>query len=62
MLARYFIERFCRDLNKKPLTLSPSADRGAAARIRGPATCASCRTASSARSSSPKATRFTPGT
>ena len=25
MLARYFIERFCRDLNKKPLTLAPSA-------------------------------------
>ena len=25
MLARHFIERFCRDLNKKPLTLAPSA-------------------------------------
>jgi DNA-binding NtrC family response regulator len=25
MLAKYFIERFCRDLNKKPLILSPSA-------------------------------------
>jgi len=25
MLARYFIERFCRDLNKKPLALAPSA-------------------------------------
>jgi transcriptional regulator with GAF, ATPase, and Fis domain len=25
MLARYFIERFCRDLNKKPLVLAPSA-------------------------------------
>jgi DNA-binding NtrC family response regulator len=25
MLARYFIERFCRDLNKKPLMLSPGA-------------------------------------
>jgi len=25
LLARYFIERFCRDLNKKPLTLAPSA-------------------------------------
>jgi DNA-binding NtrC family response regulator len=25
MLAKYFIERFCRDLNKKPLTLAPSA-------------------------------------
>jgi DNA-binding NtrC family response regulator len=25
MLARYFIERFCRDLNKKPLMLAPSA-------------------------------------
>jgi DNA-binding NtrC family response regulator len=27
MLARYFIERFCRDLNKKPLALSPSAEQ-----------------------------------
>jgi DNA-binding NtrC family response regulator len=25
-LARYFIDRFCRDLNKKSLTLSPSAE------------------------------------
>ena len=25
-LARYFIERFCRDLNKKPLVLSPAAE------------------------------------
>ena len=25
MLARYFIERFCRDLNKKPLAFAPSA-------------------------------------
>src|SRR5260221_9265204 len=25
MLARHFIERFCRDLNKKPLSLAPSA-------------------------------------
>ena len=25
MLASYFIERFCRDLNKKPLVLAPSA-------------------------------------
>jgi DNA-binding NtrC family response regulator len=25
MLAKYFIERFCRDLNKKPLALAPSA-------------------------------------
>jgi DNA-binding NtrC family response regulator len=25
-LARYFIERFCRDLKKKPLALSPSAE------------------------------------
>ena len=26
-LARYFIERFCRDLNKKPLALSPAAEQ-----------------------------------
>ena len=25
-LARYFIDRFCRDLNKKPLVLSPAAE------------------------------------
>ncbi len=25
MLARYFIEKFCRDLNKKPLSFAPSA-------------------------------------
>jgi len=25
MLARYFVERFCRDQNKRPLTLTPSA-------------------------------------
>jgi len=25
MLSKYFIERFCRDLNKKPLSLAPSA-------------------------------------
>jgi DNA-binding NtrC family response regulator len=26
MLARYFIDKFCRDLNKKPLALAPSAE------------------------------------
>jgi transcriptional regulator with GAF, ATPase, and Fis domain len=26
-LARYFIDRFCRDLNKRPLTLSPGAEQ-----------------------------------
>ncbi len=26
MLARYFMEKFCRDLNKKPLALSPAAE------------------------------------
>ena len=26
-LARYFIERFCRDLNKRPLALSPAAEQ-----------------------------------
>jgi DNA-binding NtrC family response regulator len=25
-LARYFIDKFCRDLNKKPLALSPAAE------------------------------------
>ena len=49
LLARYFVERFCRDMKKRPLALSP---RRAGARCRptaGRATCASCRTASSAR-------------
>jgi DNA-binding NtrC family response regulator len=27
MLARYFIDRFCRDLNKRPLALAPSAEQ-----------------------------------
>jgi DNA-binding NtrC family response regulator len=27
LLSRYFIDRFCRDLNKKPLTLAPSAEQ-----------------------------------
>jgi two-component system, NtrC family, response regulator AtoC len=27
LLARHFIERYCRDLNKKPLTLAPSAEQ-----------------------------------
>ena len=49
VLARYFVDRFCRDLKKRPLTLSPEALEAAAGAITGPATCASCRTASSAR-------------
>ena len=35
MLARYFVERFCRDLKKKPLTLSPRRSRSCRP-IRGP--------------------------
>jgi DNA-binding NtrC family response regulator len=27
LLARYFIDRYCRDLNKKPLALAPSAEQ-----------------------------------
>src|SRR5207249_3008989 len=27
LLARHFIDRFCRDLNKKPLVLAPSAEQ-----------------------------------
>ena len=61
LLARYFVDRFCRDLKKRPL------DAGAEALEQlqdtaGPATSASCRTASSARSSSPTATRSCRGT
>ena len=48
LLARYFVERFCRDLKKKPLVLSPAALEQLQA-YAGRATCASCRTASSAR-------------
>ena len=61
MLARHFVEKFCRDLNKQALLLSPGGARRAARAIRGPATCASCRTASSARSSCATATRSSRG-
>jgi DNA-binding NtrC family response regulator len=55
-LARYFIDRFCRDLNKKSLVLAPAAE-DELRQYAWPATCASCRTASSAPASSPRATR-----
>ncbi len=61
-LARYFIDRFCRELKKPALTLVNGRAARSCASTRGRATCASCRTASSARRSSPKATRFTRGT
>ena len=41
MLARYFIERFCRDLNKKTLALAPSAIDAIAGLLLAAATCAS---------------------
>ena len=41
--------RICRDVNKQPLMLSDGGRRGAAQPTAGRATCASCRTASSAR-------------
>ena len=50
MLARHFVERFCREMNKKPLTLSRRRRSTSCRSIRGRATCASCRTASSAPS------------
>ena len=49
LLARFFVDRFCRDMKKKPLTLSPAALEHAGRRTAGRATSASCRTASSAR-------------
>ena len=49
MLARYFIERFCRDLNKTPLDAVARRRSRRCRRTAGRATCASCRTASSAR-------------
>ena len=48
LLARYFVDRFCRDMKKKALVLSPAALEQLQA-YPGPATSASCRTASSAR-------------
>ena len=61
LLARHFVDRFCRDLNKKPLVLSPEAVEQLQSYY-WPGTCASCRTASSARSFSPMATRSCRGT
>ena len=49
LLARYFVDRFCRDMKKKPLTLSPAALEQLQSPTAGRATSASCRTASSAR-------------
>src|SRR4051795_1368408 len=46
-LARYFIDKFSRDLNKRPLSLSPAAEQELRS-YAWPGTCASCRTASSA--------------
>ena len=57
LLARYFVDRFCRELKKRPLTLSPSRRSSSCRPTAGRATSASSRTASSARSSSPTATR-----
>jgi transcriptional regulator with GAF, ATPase, and Fis domain len=51
MLAKYFVERFSRDLNKKPLVLAASAVDEMRAYPWPGVTCASSRTASSARSS-----------
>ena len=36
LLARYFVERFCRDLKKKPLALSPRGARASCATYRWP--------------------------
>ena len=50
VLARYFVDRFCRDLKKKPLVICRRRrSRQLADVSAGRATCASCRTASSAR-------------
>ena len=49
ILARHFVERFCREMKKKVATLAPGADRRAAEVSAGRATCASCRTAWSGR-------------
>ena len=62
LLARYFVDRFCRDM-KKTAAGAVAGGAGAAAGLSaGRATSASSRTASSARSSSPTATRSCRGT
>jgi DNA-binding NtrC family response regulator len=61
LLARHFIARYCRELKRRPMVLSPDAADALLA-YPGRATCASCRTASSARSSWPRVTRCTRGT
>ena len=58
ILARHFVDRFCRDLNKKTLIALAGSARRAATPTRGLVTCASCRTASSAPSSSATTTRL----
>ena len=49
ILARHFVDKFCRDLNKKTADAVAGRARRAQSLLRGRATCASCRTASSAR-------------
>ena len=59
LLARFFIERFCADFKKPPLTLSPAAEDRLTS-YAGQETCGSCRTASNARSSSATSRRSVP--
>ena len=49
LLARFFVERFCRELKKKPLLLSRRRPSSSCRPTGGPATSVSCRTASSGR-------------
>ena len=49
ILARLFVDKFSREVNKPPLMLAAGVDRGARDLLRGPGTCGSCRTASSGR-------------
>ena len=48
VLARFFVDRFCRDLKKKSARAVAARRSSSCRPIAGPATCASCRTASSA--------------
>ena len=58
-LARYFIDRFCRDLNKRPLVLSPAARGRSPRRIAWPGNVRELQNCIERAAFSPRATRST---
>ena len=60
ILARHFVEKFARELSKPGTQAVGQRASRRCARTPGRETCASCRTASSARPSCARTTRFTP--